>query len=311
MLGWFSSPGREAGFLAVGVEPETTRFAHVQRAAAGRPLATLWSSVPSTESDQADVIQRTVKEHGLGKVLRTTLLEPAEYQILLVEPPKVPPDELKAAIRWRIKDLLEYHVDDATVDVFELRSGSDTTAKAMYAVATPNEVVQKRIALFEQARVSLKVIDIPEMAQRNVAALFETRDKATGMLAFSSWGGLLTVSFHGELLLTRRLEVTAVQLGQREHGDHYRERVATEITRSLDIFERQRLSVAVGELLLAPLPQDPELEAFLQSRVYVPVRNATLPEVMDFAGGGEPSLEEQWEYFHLFGAAMRVEERAL
>jgi len=73
---------------------------------------------------------------------------------------------------------------------------------------------------------------------------------------------MLTISFRGELLLTRRLEVTSVQLGQREHGDHYRERVATEITRSLDIFDRQRLSVGVGELLLAPLPQDPELEQF-------------------------------------------------
>jgi Tfp pilus assembly PilM family ATPase len=122
---------------------------------------------------------------------------------------------------------------------------------------------------------------------------------------------LLTISFQGELLMTRRLEVTAAQLGQREHGEHYRERVATEITRSLDMFERQRLSVAVGELLLAPLPQDPGLEQFLQSKLYVPVAGADLAKVMDFAGGNEPPLEEQWEYFHLFGAAMRVEEKAL
>lgn len=311
MPGWLSSPRRTAGLLAVGVEADAVRFAHVQRAGSGRPVATHWSSVASTLSEQSDAIQRTVKEQGFGRCVRTTLLEPAEYQILLVEPPKVPPDELKAAIRWKIKDLLEYHVDDATVDVFEVRSEGEAAARVMYAVATPNQVVQKRIELFEQARVPLRVIDIPEMAQRNVAALFESPDKATAMLAFSSWGGLLTVSFRGELLLTRRLEVTAVQLGQREHGDHYRDRVATEITRSLDIFERQRLSVAVGELLLAPLPQDPELERFLQAKLYVPVTSADLPRVMDFAGGGEPTLEDQWEYFHLFGAAMRVEEKAL
>jgi MSHA biogenesis protein MshI len=311
LLDWLSSPRRTAGLLAVGIDADAVRFAHVQRSGGSRPVATHWSSVASALSEQADAIQRTVKEQGFGRCLRTTLLEPAEYQILLVEPPKVPADELKAAIRWKIKDLLEYHVDDATVDVFEVRSEGDAAAKAMYAVATPNQVVQKRIELFEQARVPLRVIDIPEMAQRNVATLFESPDKATAMLAFSSWGGLLTVSFRGELLLTRRLEVTAVQLGQREHGDHYRERVATEITRSLDIFERQRLSVAVGELLLAPLPQDPELERFLQAKLYVPVTSADLPRVMDFAGGGEPTLQDQWEYFHLFGAAMRVEEKAL
>jgi hypothetical protein len=39
--------------------------------------------------------------------------------------------------------------------------------------------------------------------------------------------------------------------------------------------------------------------------------SAALPKVMDFAGGSEPTPEEQWEYFYLFGAALRVEEKAL
>ena len=303
---------QKSGLLAVAIEPETIRFAHVH-AGGERPHAAQWWSVPSDPSDPASSLQQAAKERGLGRATCTTLLEPADYQILLVEPPNVPAAELKAAIRWRIKDQLEYHIDDATVDVFEVRAEGDPkgTAKAMYAVATPNEVVQRRIELFQGAGIPLKVIDIPEMAQRNVAALFESPDKATAMLAFSPWGGLLTISFHGELFLTRRLEVTSVQLGQREHGDHYRERVATEITRSLDIFDRQRLSVGVGDLLLAPLPQDPELEQFLHSKLYVPVVVAALPQVMDFADGGEPTPEEQWEYFYLFGAALRVEERAL
>jgi MSHA biogenesis protein MshI len=311
--GWFSKSTQGSGLLAVAIEPEAIKFAHVRAVNRERPIATRWWSAPCPPSEQADALQSETKEHGLARFICTTLLEPADYQILLVEPPKVPADELKAAIRWRIKDLLEYHIDDATVDVFEVRAEGDLkgSARAMYAVATPNEVVQKRIALFQDARVPLKVIDIPEMAQRNVAALFESPDKATAMLAFSPWGGMLTISFRGELLLTRRLEVTSVQLGQREHGDHYRERVATEITRSLDIFDRQRLSVGVGELLLAPLPQDPELEQFLRSRLYVPVVPAALPQVMDFADGGEPTPEEQWEYFYLFGAALRVEEKSL
>jgi MSHA biogenesis protein MshI len=312
LLGWLTKSAHVSGLLAVTIEPEELKFAHV-RYVRDRPRATRWWSVPSADSGQADALQRSAKENGFSRSTVTTLLEPADYQILLVEPPKVPADELRAAIRWKIKDLLEYHIDDATVDVFEVRDDKEggAQAKAMYAVATPNEVVQKRIGLFEQARLPLKVVDIPEMAQRNIAALFESPDRATAMLAFSSWGGLLTISFRGELLLARRLEVTSVQLGQREHGDHYRERVATEITRSLDIYERQRLSVGVGELLLAPLPQDAGLEEFLRSRLYVQVASADLPKVMDFAGDNEPSIEDQWQYFHLFGAALRVEEKAL
>jgi len=313
LLGWLSKSTQKLGLLAVAIEPEAIKFAHVHHAEGERPHATHWWSVSSSLSDQASSLQASAKSRGFGRATCTTLLEPADYQMLLVEPPSVPADELKAAIRWKIKDLIDYHVDDATVDVLEVRAEGDAkgSAKAMYAVTTPNEVVQRRIALFEDARVPLRVIDIPEMAQRNVAALFESKDKATAMLAFSSWGGLLTISFHGELLLTRRLEVTSVQLSQREHGDHYRERVAIEVTRSFDIFERQRLSAGVGELLLAPLPQDPGLEEFLQTQLYVPVVSAALPKVMDFAGGSEPTAQEQWEYFYLFGAALRVEETAL
>jgi MSHA biogenesis protein MshI len=312
LLEWFSKSRQESGLLAVGIEAETTRLAHV-RHGAGKPMATFWASVSTTPENQADALQKTVKDYGLSAQTCTTLLEPADYQILLVDPPKVPATELKAAIRWVIKDLIEYHVDDATLDVIEVPAGGERKgeAKAMYAVATPNEVVQKRIALFEEARVSLRVIDIPEMAQRNLATLYESPDKATAMLAFAPWGGLLTISFHGELLLTRRLEVTSVQLGQREHGDHYRERVATELGRSLDNFERQRYSVAVGELRLAPLPQDEGLESYLQAKLYVPVHGADLSEVMDFPRDRQPSIGEQWEFFHLFGAALRTEERAL
>src|SRR2546430_1339270 len=216
LLGWLNKSTQSSGLLAVAIEPEAIKFAQGRAAKRDRPLATRWWSIPCSPSEQADSLQRETKEQGLARFMCTTLLEPADYQILLVEPPKVPADELKAAIRWRIKDLLEYHIDDATVDVFEVRAEGDTkgSARAMYAVATPNEVVQKRIALFQDARVPLKVIDIPEMAQRNVAALFESPDKATAMLAFSPWGGMLTISFRGELLLTRRLEVTSVQLGQ-------------------------------------------------------------------------------------------------
>jgi len=299
--------------VAVGIEPEAIKFAHVQPVGDGQPFATLWSSVPSAPSEEAASLQGAINGYGMARAPCTTLLEPADYQILLVEAPNVPAGELKAAIRWRIKDLIEYHVDDATVDVFEVPGDEQAKGqtKAMYAVATPNEVVQKRIGIFEEAKVSLRVIDIPEMAQRNIAALFEGSEKATAMLAFSPWGGLLTVSHKGELLLTRRLEVTSVQLGQREHGDHYRERVATEASRSLDNFERQRHSVAVGELLLAPLPQDLDLEQYLKTKVYIPVRSVALTDVMQFPQDREPTLEEQWEFFYLFGAALRTEEKAL
>lgn len=137
----------------------------------------------------------------------TTLLSPGEYQMLLVEAPNVPADELKTAIRWKIKDSLNYHIDDATVDVLQIPANKygSNSAQSMYAVAAANDTIQKRIALFEQAKIDLEVIDIPEMAQRNIAALFEQEDRALGLLVFDDNGGLLTFTAGGELFLSRRM----------------------------------------------------------------------------------------------------------
>src|SRR5574340_425412 len=98
------------------------------------------------------------------------LLAPGEYQILLVEAPNVPADEMKTAIRWKIKDSLSYHVDNATVDVLQIPASKSGPARApsLYAIAAANDIIQKHMALFEQAKLKLDVIDVPEMAQRNI-----------------------------------------------------------------------------------------------------------------------------------------------
>ena len=77
--------------MAVAIEPEAIRFAHVH-AGRERPRATQWWSVPNDPSDPVSSLQRAAKEHGVARSTCTTLLEPADYQILLVEPPKVSPD---------------------------------------------------------------------------------------------------------------------------------------------------------------------------------------------------------------------------
>src|SRR5262245_39543919 len=97
---------------------------------------------------------------GLGRARRdlrlhdyqcATLLEPGEYQVVVVDAPNVPLAELRAAIRWRVKDLLDFHVDDVTIDVLDIPILKDAPARnhTMYAVAARNEVIQARIGQFE------------------------------------------------------------------------------------------------------------------------------------------------------------------
>ena len=268
-----------------------------------------------TGTVSAATLEKLRREANLGSHDFTTLLAPGEYQILLVDAPNVPADELKAAIRWKIKDGLSYHIDDATVDVLQIpasKYGSDH-AQSMYAIAAANDTIQKRIALFEQAKIELDVIDIPETAQRNIAALFEQEGRALALLAFDGNGGLLTFTLGGELFLARRIEISAEQLCDANENlrEQYRGRVELELQRSLDYFGRQFNHMAVSRVLVS-VSDDAGLVEFLAPVTDVKVEKLDLSQVMDISA--VPALADS-EFaanaLPVLGAALRQEQRAL
>src|ERR1039457_4005125 len=199
-MAWFSKKKTQPGWMAISTDTDAIRLAHIDRPAQGKPRVDRWGIVKRDEKDGAE-LQQAAQEYGLGGYCCATLLHPAEYQLLMVDAPSVPREELKAAIRWRVKDLLEYHIDDATMDVLDIPVDKDAPGKGhyMYAVAAKNEIVREQIAQFELAKIPLQVIDIPETAQRNIAELYESANRGIGMLTFDHTGGLFTLSFKGEL----------------------------------------------------------------------------------------------------------------
>lgn len=310
----FNGGSREAGWFAICVNKSGVCLAEVTRTG-DLPRVATCSFHPATDVS-ATVLERICKDARVGKHQFTTLLAPGEYQMLVVDAPNVPVDELKSAIRWRIKDALSYHIDDATVDVLQIPSGKYGAERpqSMYAVAASNVTIKKRIALFEHAKIDLKVIDIPEMAQRNIAELFEEEGRALALLAFDEEdGGLLTFTSGGELYLARRIEITLGQLqdANLELRQQYLDRVELEVQRSLDYFGRQYHYIPVNRLLVSA-PEDIELEKSLGKNLDLPVARLDLEQVMDISA--VPELQRKdYAMFALqaLGAALRQERRVL
>ncbi len=286
---------------------------HVRRASSAAPVVTLATCHAGDSAEAA--LEKIARECHADRHQCTTLLAPGEYQILSVDSPGVPPAELKSAIRWRLKDLLDYHVDDATIDVLDIPQDRNAPARShvMYAVAARSSTIEQRQALFGQARIPLAVIDIPEMAQRNIAALVEPEGRGVAMLSFDAEGGLLTFSAGGELYLARHIDVPLA--GQSEGGQRIAafERIALELQRSLDHFDRQYHYVTVAKLVLAPMASESAgLQEYLAENLYIPVEALDLGSVLDLSGA--PALqqpEQQQRYFMALGAALRQEEKAL
>jgi MSHA biogenesis protein MshI len=223
---------------------------------------------------------------------------------------------LKTAIRWKIKDSLSYHVDDATIDVLQIptnKYGGGDRPQSLYAIAASNETIRKRIALFEKAKIELSVIDIPETAQRNIAALFEMEGRGLAMLVFGDEGGLLTITCDGELFLARRLDITLGQLQDADENlrQQYLDRVELEVQRSLDYFDRQFHHIPVNRLILSA-PESLGLDKVLAGSLGIPVEMLDLAQGMDIIAIRELSDSEFVSYaLPALGSALRQEKKAL
>lgn len=314
-MGFFGKTRKVSGLLAIGFAADGMCAARITRVPDARPVVELSAFFPYKQPQSPDALEKVGRELQAAQYQCATLLGARDYQMLAVEAPNVQPDELKAAVRWRLKDMLDFHIDDATIDVLDIPADKNAAVRAhsMFAVAARNAVIEARQALFAAARVDLSVIDIPETAQRNISALLEPEGRGLAILSFNTEGGLLTVTFGGELYLSRRIDVGIDLLRDTdpERRNQTFDKITLELQRSLDHFDRQFHYVTVSKLLLAPLPAT-ALHDYLSSNLYMPVDALDLASVLDLSKTPElQSVEAQQRHFLVLGAALRLEETVL
>ena len=306
MRAWL--PGRRdasAEWLAFAIHDDRVEVALVQQTAA-RP-AVRKCEVHLHRGAQVDALKRLRGTLHARRHRCTTLLSPGQYQLQLVEAPSVPEPELKQAVRWKLKDLLDYPVEAATVDVISVPPAGTARSQFVHAASARNDQVAARMRLFHDARLPLEVIDVPELAQRNVARLFEEPNRGLAMLAFDRSGGMLTFTAGGELYLSRYTDITLDQLGAsaREQREQAIERLVLELQRSIDHFDRQFSHITLARLLVAPVPVE-GLQQHLADNLYLPVQVLDLSHALDLSA--VPELRDpvrQGQHLHLLGAALR------
>jgi len=76
----------------------------------------------------------------------------------------------------------------------------------MYVVVARAATVKKRIEQLEQSGVNLEVIDIPELAMRNIAARLPEDKTGLVTLYFSTHQCLITLTHQATLYLTRTID---------------------------------------------------------------------------------------------------------
>ena len=309
---FFRKTKKKDGWLTIAVQRDGVVTSSVTRSGDGKPLVRFAHFLPG----QPEAMLEKAGREGQAAAYRClTLLTGGEYQVISIESPNVPKEEMRTAIKWRLKDMLDFPVTEATVDVLDIPVDQATgarTQQSLFAIAARNSVIAPRQKLFLEAKIDLSVIDIPEMAQRNISAMLEPEGRGLALLSFEAEGGLLTVSFRGELYLSRRFDVSFDQLLDADHERKHAafDRITLELQRSLDNFERQFSFISVSKLLLAPSPVT-GLDDYLSSNMYMPVETLDLASVFDFTRTPElADMAQQARFFLPLGAALRTEAGA-
>ncbi len=200
--------------LVVSWSGHTLAYVHTRLRADG-VHEVLKFGVERQGADSTEDFVRRLRALGLKGLEARVMLRPEQYQFLQIDAPAVPPEELRSATRYQIKDMLKAHahVDDVTLDVMRVGDGQQQKgAGQLFVVAATNAVLREVLALGDAMHWNVAVIDIQETAQRNLQSALAGRDGRAGranaaLVLVDGHPTVLTISANEELFYTRRFEL--------------------------------------------------------------------------------------------------------
>jgi len=223
-------------------------------AGAGRGFA----AERASGTDAAASLAALVREAGATGMSTEWLLDPGQYHLLQVEKPAVPAAEWVQALRWKARDLLPFPVDDAVLDAFEV-PGLDSRGRppSLYLAVARKDELRPRIAEIAAAGLVLEGIGIADLAWAALARQAIPGDDSLAVLALDPRGGSMLALREQRLFVSRRFDFDADDqraLRDPQDGPTERlfERVALELQRTLDYFDRNHQRPPPRRLLLVP-----------------------------------------------------------
>jgi MSHA biogenesis protein MshI len=297
------------------VNDRSAAIAVVRRAVGQRPVIE-HCAVHTCEGGETveQALRRAITKLGLARASVFAVASADDYQLVQVEAPEVQPAELRAAIRWRLRDVINFHIDDAVVDVFQIPDQSRRAqTKMLFAVAARSTAVQRLVSAIAPLARHFDVIDIPELCIRNLSALLPQDQKGVATFFLGDSFAHLTLTRQGVLYLARRIDYNRGYDNDVADSPEQQIDAATlglELQRSLDYFESHYDQTPIGDLVIAPAgPVGEQLALHLRGETSLRIGILNLAEVMD--GYAELGEAPSAECLLALGAALRSENATL
>lgn len=328
MFNFFNKKKRGQGINAIVLSEDSIAHAYIIRNAGQPPsLQSIQYSSIENKADISGSLKQFIQQNKLDNSSIVTTLLTSDSNLVMLEKPEVTDDELRQAVRWRIKDSVSFDVNNAVVDVFEIPGQKERgRTPLVYVTAAEKDLLKQRIQLLEEHNLEIENIDIAELVMRNVAALLPEDQQGVALIKLDATKGLMTLTQDSVLYLARNIDIgynslaatansilgespnegseLALEDGMAPDQQRALDSIVLEAQRSLDYYESHFAKPAINSLVIAPLPYEiPGMVNYLASALGLQVRLLDLNAVLDVAA--PMSEEQQANAFFAIGAALR------
>ena len=289
LLDRFRGGSRTSARVGLSISDRAVALVQLTDLAAEKPVVRALKRLEvAADTRLADLLGKAVGELRLANTPCTLTLAPGEYQTFQIDKPPVEAEELHAAARWRIRELLDYPVDDAIIDVYDVPAQTQRgRPPSVVVVAARKTDLKPRIDLIEAAGLIPDRIDIAELAVRNLGTRLAGENESLALLLFAETRGLIAITRGERLYVSRgvnygyedlRREIapaSADGLALAGRADAFYDQIALEVQRTMDYFESYFGLGAAQRLVVGPgLPEFAELTGAVGQTLGVRVAEA-------------------------------------
>ena len=270
-------------------------------------------SLPVNPAGGAEAVAAAIRAANLPPLPVSAVLHSSDYQLALVEAPDVPPAELRAAIRWKLKDAIDIEVEDAVIDVFDVptqnRGGQ---GRMMYAVAAKRGAVARYAAALATVP-TFNVVDVPELCLRNLAAALPAAARGVALVHLGDAMASVVLVQGRTFYFARQIDLQAAMRltpGNEPDAAYDASGIVLELQRSLDYYERHFDQPPITQIAISPTStRAVALAADLGRETGFEVTALDLNSLLQCPA--PVAAETQAECLLAVGAAMREERRSL
>lgn len=230
--------GGSGGLQRVCLEVRPDGIAWAQTSTGATPAS---GFVDCSPAKRAAVLQTLVDQRGWSGAVTTLVLPLDQYQVFQMERPEgIEESELGDALKWKLKDFLDFSPSDSVSDVFPFPADASRGRGALVnVVAARKSLVSELVTLVGESGLELDRIDIAELALRNLVSVLDDSKRGAALVHLRESYGQMVVCRDNTLYLSRRLDVASEDLRDAGRQENAVQSLALEMQRSLDYYESQ------------------------------------------------------------------------